>query len=151
MLSLIDEQVSVIMVKYSHRLKWLQFMAQCERNYIELMSFFSKKSIVPGQTYAFNYLHHWALTLQVIDHVNYTSTMQLSFANTVKLKWLTPLCLTLRLYHDAELVEVISNHLPSDVLQATDKYASNDLLTRWVSAISNTRMPQPDKDRGDVN
>lgn len=84
-------------------------MAECESNYVRL-----SKLVAGLQQDEYRFMvtrgcQDWLFLLHVIERSPYTTTLQLKQIPVVPVnQWLQMPCLTLRMYHDAKLAEVLA-------------------------------------------
>lgn len=84
-------------------------MAECEVNYLRL-----NKLIIDLQQDEHRFMitrgqQEWLQILQIIERSRYTTTLQLRQCPVVPItRWLQMPCLTVRMYHDARLAEVLA-------------------------------------------
>jgi len=121
------------------------FMADCETNYYRL------KKLMPG--FADSDSFELALpgegpgimTLEVVERTPYTTLVQIRQQGTSTLvQWIPESCLTIRLYHDARLAEVVDwagmrkprpryLYPNAAMLQPDEKAQWNRFLSEWLA------------------
>ena len=128
-------------------------MAECEANYVRLEKLLSldqvRESLPPsGYQCRFMVAHgeqHWLHVLNIIERSPYTTTLELSrSAVGANADWLAMPKLTLRMYHDAKLAEVLAweghkrlrprYQYPNQAMYHRDeKYQLNRFLGEWLT------------------
>ncbi len=133
-----------------------EYMTQCEVNYALIMRLFrvheqiqeaanlSRERSLPAWMVLDDGAHRISLPFKVtiLDDARYTTTLQLNVKITES-DWVEPIALKVRLYHDAQMAEVLvnnRNHTP-DVkhdypeqvkLYPDDKFQRNQLLNQCL-------------------
>lgn len=120
-------------------------MAQCETNYFLL------SKLTPGlavrDTWRFaveRAAESWEMLIEVTERMRYTTTVRVARQDTRDDSWLQLPQLTVRLYHDADIAEVLAweNHrrlqvrysYPNqDMYQADEKAQFNRFLGEWLT------------------
>ncbi len=125
------------------------YMAQCEMNYVLMMRLFrlsenQSQSISKGQRSLANLgviddeKVALPFLINVDEQAKYTTTLNLT-VELVKSEWVSPIKLRVRLYHDAQMAEVLErnrNHAPKSANPyprqikhyPDDKFQRNELL-----------------------
>lgn len=120
-------------------------MAECEANYLRLCKLVAQN---PGDEIRFMVARgqqQWLHLLKITERSPYTTTLELS--RTVVgggSEWLTMPKLTLRMYHDAKLAEVLAweghkrlrpryDYPNQSMYQSDEKYQLNRFLGEWLS------------------
>jgi uncharacterized protein YqiB (DUF1249 family) len=94
--------------KASYRVNLPLQMAECEANYWRLMRLISNVEQDDYQFMVSRGQHHWLHKLQVIERSRYTTTLVLSLESSQTSQWLKMPRLTVRIYADAQLAEVLA-------------------------------------------
>lgn len=128
-------------------------MAECEANYVrlhKLLSQYFNKKIADqhGDEYRFlinRGVQQWLNQLRIIERSPYTTSLQLSQASIAgESPWLQMPRLTVRMYHDAKLAEVLAweghkrlrprYEYPNQAMyQADEKLQINQFLGEWLT------------------
>lgn len=123
-------------------------MAECEANYLRLGKLLVNNQL-PALQNEFRFMvargqQHWLHLLRVIERSPYTTTLELSrTALDTSSNWLKMPKLTLRMYHDAKLAEVLAweghkrlrprYEYPNQAMYHNDeKYQLNRFLGEWL-------------------
>lgn len=124
-------------------------MAECEINYIRLTKLLVNNQL-PALRDEFRFMvargeQHWLHLLCVIERSPYTTTLELSReALDTSSNWLKMPKLTLRMYHDAKLAEVLAweghkrlrpryEYPNQSMYQNDEKYQLNRFLGEWLT------------------
>ncbi len=127
-------------------------MAECEVNYIRLTKLLANTyPNQPGNTQSeFRFIversaQQWLHLLRIIERSRYTTTLELSrTAVNCSSNWLKMPRLTLRMYHDAKLAEVLAweghrrlrpryEYPNQSMYQSDEKYQLNRFLGEWLT------------------
>lgn len=127
-------------------------MAECETNYARLLKLLANKCWVqtdnPQDHYRFMVARgaqQWLHQLRITERSPYTTTMELSrTAINASSSWLAMPKLTLRMYHDAKLAEVLAweghkrlrpryEYPNQSMYQSDEKYQLNCFLGEWLT------------------
>ena len=126
-------------------------MAECEANYVRLVKLLANQQQNPdGSSNEQRFMiargqQHWLHLLRVIERSPYTTTLELSRTAVGESSvWLTLPKLTLRMYHDAKLAEVLAweghkrlrprYEYPNQAMyQSDEKYQLNRFLGEWLA------------------
>lgn len=120
-------------------------MAECEANYARLT-----KLVVDKSSSEFRFLvargnQQWLHLLRILERSPYTTTLELSRTCVgVSSEWLAMPKLTLRMYHDAKLAEVLAweghkrlrpryEYPNQSMYQSDEKYQLNRFLGEWLN------------------
>jgi uncharacterized protein len=120
-------------------------MAVCETNYARLI-----KLLGDGTQSEYRFLvargsQQWLHLLRVLERSPYTTTLELSRTSVgVTSEWLAMPKLTLRMYHDAKLAEVLAweghkrlrpryDYPNQSMYHSDEKYQLNRFLGEWLS------------------
>lgn len=130
--------------KASYRVNLPLQMAECEANYWRL-----KKLLSGADQDSYDFMvsrgqRHWLHKLQVIERSRYTTTLLLSLESSQVSQWLKMPRLTVRIYEDAQLAEVLAweGHkrlrpcyaYPNPAMYHNDeKLQVNQFLGEWLS------------------
>jgi uncharacterized protein YqiB (DUF1249 family) len=127
-------------------------MAECEANYLRLTKLLANRH--PGssasQPVEFRFMiargqQDWLHVLRIIERSPYTTTLELSrTAIGESSNWLALPKLTLRMYHDAKLAEVLAweghkrlrpryEYPNQSMYQSDEKYQLNRFLGEWLT------------------
>lgn len=101
------------MVKSRYKVNLSRQLAECEANYWRLRKLLPGDSLTPGAQWQFAVVsgeRHWQTRVTVIECSRYTTTVQLNQvqADEPGAEWLRAPQLTVRLYQDAQLAEVLA-------------------------------------------
>lgn len=124
-------------------------MAECETNYVRLSKLLVNNQL-PALQNEFRFMvargeQHWLHLLRVIERSPYTTTLELSrTALDTSSNWLKMPKLTLRMYHDAKLAEVLAweghkrlrpryDYPNQAMYQNDEKYQLNRFLGEWLT------------------
>lgn len=130
------------MRSYQHDLR--HHMAQCETNYQRLRQLFPSMEHDDERVLTVNQGQaNWCLSLRVAERHRYTTMIELT-QQLLGQAWVPDVVLSLRMYHDARMVEVLSyqkrghlqarHHYPnSTMLQPDEKAQHNLMLTECLS------------------
>jgi len=122
-------------------------MAECETNYARLIKLIAHH-LQPGND-EFRFMmsrgdHQWLLILRVLERSPYTTTLQLTQTAVADISsWLHMPRLTVRMYHDAKLAEVLAweghkrlrpryVYPNQSMYQADEKLQINQFLGDWL-------------------
>lgn len=127
-------------------------MAECETNYARLTKLLTNnqqdKSAESQDELRFMVARaeqHWLHSLRITERSPYTTTLELSRAAIgASPRWLAMPKLTLRMYHDAKLAEVLAweghkrlrpryEYPNQSMYQSDEKYQLNRFLGEWLS------------------
>lgn len=127
-------------------------MAECESNYVRLTNLLATQhlgqSITQQDQFRFMVARgqqNWLHVLRITERSPYTTTLELSRASTGNnSNWLTMPKLTLRMYHDAKLAEVLAweghkrlrpryEYPNQSMYQSDEKYQLNRFLGEWLA------------------
>ncbi|WP_323816422.1 DUF1249 domain-containing protein [Cellvibrio sp. NN19] len=126
-------------------------MAECEANYVRLVKLLANQQQNPDSSSNEQRFmiargqQHWLHLLRVIERSPYTTTLELSrTAIGESSAWLALPKLTLRMYHDAKLAEVLAweghkrlrprYEYPNQAMyQSDEKYQLNRFLGEWLA------------------
>lgn len=124
-------------------------MAECETNYVYLTKLLANNQL-PALQDEFRFMvargeQHWLHLLRITERSPYTTTLELSrTALDTSSNWLKMPKLTLRMYHDAKLAEVLAweghrrlrpryEYPNQSMYQSDEKYQLNRFLGEWLS------------------
>ncbi len=130
--------------KYVPNLPTLQ--AICERNYVHLLAMLPDCDTAE-LTYRFTAGHGLTYRIQIIESARYTSTLLVEQISLSAPEYLKP-AMTVRLYHDARMAEVISSQnagalapsyqYPNAKMRLrNEKHMVNLFLTEWLHFCHN--------------
>lgn len=120
-------------------------MAECEANYIRLTKLVAHSAADETRFMVTRADQQWLHLLRVIERSPYTTTLELSrVALDTASHWLSMPKLTLRMYHDAKLAEVLAweghkrlrpryDYPNQSMYQSDEKYQLNRFLGEWLS------------------
>jgi len=127
-------------------------MAECETNYARLTKLLSNNQQDKSAQYQdeFRFMvtraeQHWLHSLCITERSPYTTTLELSrTALGTSSNWLAMPKLTLRMYHDAKLAEVLAweghkrlrpryEYPNQSMYQSDEKYQLNRFLGEWLT------------------
>lgn len=151
------------MVKPAYRVDLAQQQAECEANYWRLVQLLPDRGVrsdwqlgLAGQS-GYPQGANWHTRIGLVERSRYTTTLRLERANSQPLPsdWLRAPCLTLRLYEDARLAEVLAwerhRHLQprydypnSAMYQQDEKAQMNRFLGEWLAlCLEQGRVLEP--------
>lgn len=120
-------------------------MAECEANYMRLTKLVADKSRNEFRFIVARGDHQWLHLLRVLERSPYTTTLELSRTCVgISSEWLAMPKLTLRMYHDAKLAEVLAweghkrlrpryEYPNQSMYQSDEKYQLNRFLGEWLN------------------
>lgn len=120
-------------------------MAECEANYARLTKLVADKSHNEFRFMVVRGDQQWLHLLRVLERSPYTTTLELSRTSVgTSSEWLALPKLTLRMYHDAKLAEVLAweghkrlrprYEYPNQAMYHSDeKYQLNRFLGEWLN------------------
>ena len=121
-------------------------MADCDANYVRLMKLFPEMMQCDERKIGFCHNGDHVLTLTVLEQTRYTTLVKFGLDTAVigESPWLRLPVLTLRLYHDAQVAEVVScegvRHIQpryeypnKDMYHQDEKAQWNLFLVEWLS------------------
>lgn len=127
-------------------------MAECETNYIRLIKLLTNNQQDqrgnPHDEFRFMVARgaqHWLHLLRITERSPYTTTLELSRTTLgASSSWLAMPKLTLRMYHDAKLAEVLAweghkrlrpryEYPNQSMYQSDEKYQLNRFLGEWIT------------------
>ena len=120
-------------------------MAECEANYVRLIKLVAHSAADEIRFMVTRTDQQWLHLLKVIERSPYTTTLELSrVAVGTNSHWLSMPKLTLRMYHDAKLAEVLAweghkrlrpryDYPNQSMYQSDEKYQLNRFLGEWLS------------------
>ncbi len=136
-------------VKVKYRVNLPLQMAECELNYAYLKKLLPSTAEKSRSFLLSVGLQQWFYHIKTIESSRYTTTLQLT-QTIEKLRkkssdWLKLPCLTVRMYHDAELAEVLAweghkrlrpryDYPNQAMYQCDEKLQINQFLGEWLSS-----------------
>ncbi len=120
-------------------------LAECEANYVRLMKLAADKTQNEFRFMVARGNQQWLHLLRVLERSPYTTTLELSRTSVgISSEWLAMPKLTLRMYHDAKLAEVLAwqghkrlrprYEYPNQAMyQSDEKYQLNRFLGEWLN------------------
>ncbi len=134
--------------KYVPNLPSMQ--ATCERNYVHLMRLLPDCD-TESMSYQFAVGNGLKYKISIVDSSRYTSTLQLEQVQARAPVYLQPV-MTVRLYHDARMAEVVSSQNVGALAPSYDypnakmrlrneKHMVNQFLSEWIGFCINTGRP----------
>lgn len=120
-------------------------MAECEANYVRLSKLVERNAADEIRFMVTSAGQQWLHLLKVTERSPYTTTLELSrTAVGLTSQWLSMPKLTLRMYHDARLAEVLAweghkrlrpryDYPNQSMYQSDEKYQLNRFLGEWLS------------------
>jgi uncharacterized protein YqiB (DUF1249 family) len=120
-------------------------MAECEANYMRLTKLVARNAVDEIRFMVTRADQQWLHLLKITERSPYTTTLELSrTAVGVTSSWLSMPKLTLRMYHDARLAEVLAweghkrlrpryDYPNQSMYQSDEKYQLNRFLGEWLS------------------
>ena len=114
-------------------------MSQCAVNYMLL-----SRLLPDGETLReYEVAENYRMRLEITERCKYTTMLSIVIASADYPDWMTQTRLAVRLYHDADLAEVMDqqgsvllpvNEYPNkDMQQVDEKMGLNDFLGEWLS------------------
>lgn len=142
-------QPAYVTYKERYRVDLPLQMAECETNYVRLTKLLANNQL-PALQDEFRFMvargaQHWLHLLRVTERSPYTTTLELSrTALDTSSDWLKMPKLTLRMYHDAKLAEVLAweghrrlrpryEYPNQSMYQSDEKYQLNRFLGEWLT------------------
>lgn len=129
--------------KPRYRVDLAHLQATCEANYLRLRRLMPGMAVQDELRIAIDSGDgvQQTLTLRVLERCRYTSTLQL--VHERRHDWLAPPSMEVRLYHDANMAEVVAAYnrrrfrgvypYPNEqMLQPDEKYQLNSFLGEWL-------------------
>lgn len=119
-------------------------MAECEANYVRLNKLISDKAQEEFRFMISQGGHQWLHQLRVLERSRYTTTLELGRNSVgVSSEWIAMPKLTLRMYHDARLAEVLAweghkrlrpryEYPNQSMYQSDEKFQLNRFLGEWL-------------------
>ncbi|WIO74472.1 DUF1249 domain-containing protein [Porticoccaceae bacterium LTM1] len=108
-------------------------MADCDANYLRLIKLFPDYQLASSRTFALPGRPARKMTATVLERTPYTTLMTLKQSKADGISWLTLPVMTVRLYHDARVAEVVfcegqrspfpRNDYPNDEMHQQDEKA----------------------------
>lgn len=120
-------------------------MAECEANYARLTKLITDISHSEFRFMVARGDHQWLHQLRILERSPYTTTLELSRRSlSGSSEWLAMPTLTLRMYHDAKLAEVLAweghkrlrpryEYPNQSMYQSDEKYQLNRFLSEWLT------------------
>lgn len=120
-------------------------MAECEANYARLDKLLGDKTQSEFRFLVARGNQQWLHLLRILERSPYTTTLELSRTSVgITSEWLAMPRLTLRMYHDAKLAEVLAweghkrlrpryDYPNQSMYQSDEKYQLNRFLGEWLS------------------
>lgn len=116
-------------------------LATCEHNYVCMLKLLPDCD-TQELSYEFDVSNSMKYRIQIIDSSRYTSTVEMAQINTNSPLFMQPQ-MTIRLYHDAKVAEVLSTHSTSrlkpvyeypnlQMHQRNEKHMVNVFLAEWL-------------------
>lgn len=130
--------------KASYRVNLPLQMAECEANYWKLMKLVSEAAQDQYQFKVSRDQRYWLHKLQVVERSPYTTTLVLSMESSQPSLWLKMPRLTVRIYKDAKLAEVLAweghkrlrpcySYPNPHMYHQDEKLQINQFLGEWLS------------------
>jgi uncharacterized protein YqiB (DUF1249 family) len=120
-------------------------MAECEANYLRLTKLVGDEAQNECRFMIAQGTHQWLHVLRVLERSRYTTTLELSRTSVgASSEWIAMPKLTLRMYHDAKLAEVLAweghkrlrprYEYPNQAMYHSDeKFQLNRFLGEWLA------------------
>lgn len=120
-------------------------MAECEANYVRLRKLMGRNPLGEVRFIVTTANQQWLHLLKVTERSPYTTTLDLSRTAVLHASpWLSMPRLTLRMYHDAKLAEVLAwqghqrlrpryDYPNQSMYQSDEKYQLNCFLGEWLN------------------
>lgn len=145
----VKAQPAYVTYKERYRVDLPLQMAECEINYVRLTKLLVNNQL-PALQDEFRFMvargeQHWVHLLRITERSPYTTTLELSrTAVDTSSDWLKMPKLTLRMYHDAKLAEVLAweghkrlrpryDYPNQSMYQSDEKYQLNRFLGEWLT------------------
>ncbi len=138
--------------KSEYRMDLPAYHADCDANYLRL----SKLLPQLGERERWRYsMPHGSLELEVIERSRYTTEVSLSASSASEQRWMAPPRITVRLYHDARMAEVVAVdgrgplgekapgvlHAGARMQGADERQQANRFLGEWLGhCLANGRV-----------
>lgn len=135
--------------KERYRVNLPLHMAECEANYFRLQRLLAAGTCDQlGDLFEFGWAgseHRWLQSVEVIERSPYTTTLAISQKNLIQnSQWLNMPRLTIRMYHDAKVAEVLTweghkrlrpryTYPNTAMYQADEKFQINAFLGEWLT------------------
>lgn len=138
-------QPDYVTLKERYKVDLPLHMAECEANYVRLNKLLGRTAGDDVRFMIARGEQQWLHLLKVIERSRYTTTLELSrTAVGASSQWLSMPKLTLRMYHDAQLAEVLAweghrrlrpryDYPNQAMYQSDEKYQLNHFLGEWLS------------------
>ena len=143
-LRLTKPQPEYVTYKERYKVNLPLHMAECEANFVRLMKLVPSRAQDECSLMVTRGTQQWLHKLSVLERSPYTTTLALTRTSlTATSQWLTMPKLTLRMYHDAKLAEVLAweghrrlrprYEYPNQTMYHSDeKYQINCFLGEWL-------------------
>ena len=125
----------------SYKYNLTNFMGQCGLNYMLLCRLLPELENEDEFEYLIDQRYH--LNIHVIERCRYTTCIRFTVNSSYQPKWMPETGIDIRLYHDANLAEVVDNggnamqpvypYPNPDMIQKDEKQGLNDFLGEWLS------------------
>lgn len=132
-------------VKNRYTINFPAHMARCEANYWLLLKLMPDSAVQDTWKFAVGREpQHWQMQIAITERMRYTITVEITRRDAVDNRWLQMPTLTVRLYHDAAIAEVLAweQHQRLEVrydypnrrmYQADEKAQFNEFLGEWLN------------------
>ncbi len=132
-------------MKSRYTINFPEHMARCETNYVQLLKLMPNRDTLNTWEFAIGMPNgHWKMRFEVIERARYTTTVSVARQDNEEQAWLQLPTLTVRLYHDADIAEVLgwNKHKKFDVrypypnkqmYQCDEKAQLNSFLGEWLN------------------
>ncbi len=124
-------------------------MAECEANYVRLTKLTGDQAQSEFRFMIAQGLQQWLHLLRILERSRYTTTLELSRTSiALSSEWIAMPRLTLRMYHDAKLAEVLAweghkrlrpryEYPNQSMYQSDEKFQLNRFLGEWLELCLN--------------
>lgn len=132
-------------LKERYKIDFPQHMARCEANYWLLGKLMPGAAARDSWRFAVNGTGHgWRMHIAVTERMRYTTTVEIFREDAVDNRWLQLPRLTVRLYHDAQIAEVLAwedhrrlavryDYPNRQMYQCDEKTQLNEFLGEWLN------------------
>lgn len=136
----------------AYRVDLPAYHADCDANYLRLCKLLPQ--LAERQQWRYR-MPHGSLELEVVERSRYTTEVNLSALSADDQRWLALPCITVRLYHDAQMAEVVAvdgkgplgekapgvRHTGAGVQEADERQQANRFLGEWLGhCLANGRV-----------
>lgn len=132
-------------LKTRYTINFPEHMARCEANYWLLSKLMPGAAVQDSWEFAVERQGMgWQMQISITERMRYTTTVEIARRDTVDNRWLQMPTLTVRLYHDAEIAEVLAweqhrrlavryDYPNYQMYHADEKAQFNEFLGEWLN------------------